>query len=259
MRTGRWRNGALLGVVVAALAYWREALTADAAVAAAAVGCVTFARGGLSGAAGLLAFFGSSTVLSRVGQKAKERMPLAQAKGSRRDAWQVLANGGVATLCFLLGKRYAAMCALAAASADTWATEVGMLAGGEPRLITTLRRVAPGTSGGVTPHGLLASVGGALTVGLTARNQWRAIVLGGLCGSLVDSLLGATLQGVYRCERCDVVTESALHQRCGAPTVHLKGLTWMTNDMVNLLATLAGAAIGWWRMPDTAGHVRGGS
>jgi uncharacterized protein (TIGR00297 family) len=254
-----WVFGALLGAAVAALAYWREALTASGGVAAAVVGCITFARGGLGGTAALLTFFGSSTVLSRLGQDHKERMPLAQAKGSRRDAWQVLANGGVATLCFLLQRPYAGIGALAAAGADTWATEIGLLAGHSPRLITTLRRVPPGTSGGVTPQGLLASVGGALVVGLTARAHWRAIVVAGLAGALVDSVLGATVQALYRCEECDVLTESAVHQRCGKATVHQRGFRWMTNDTVNLIATLGGATIGCLETPDAAGHVRGGS
>jgi uncharacterized protein (TIGR00297 family) len=254
-----WVFGAPLGAAVAALAYRRDALTASGAVAAAVVGCITFARGGLGGTAALLTFFASSTMLSRLGQNRKERMPLAQAKGSRRDAWQVLANGGVATLCFLLRRPHAGIGALAAAGADTWATEIGLLAGHSPRLITTLRPVPPGTSGGVTPQGLLASASGALVVGLTARAQWRATVLAGLAGALVDSLLGATVQAVYRCENCDVLTESVVHQRCGQLTVHQTGFRWMTNDTVNLVATLTGAAVGWLKTPDAAGHVRGGS
>jgi uncharacterized protein (TIGR00297 family) len=258
--------GGGLAAVVSGLAYWRRALTLDGAVAAAAVGWIVFARGGLAGAAALLAFFASSTLLSRVGQARKQRSPLAQAKGAQRDAWQVLANGGVATLCFGLGQRSAAIGALAAAGADTWATELGLLARQPPRLITTLRSVDPGTSGGVTPEGLLASLGGALTVGLGAtlfgvggRRALQGAVLAGVGGALVDSLLGATIQAVYRCPSCDISTEAPVHPRCGASTVHQHGLEWMTNDVVNLLATLAGAGIGLLQTPDAAGHVRGGS
>jgi uncharacterized protein (TIGR00297 family) len=244
---------------VGTIAYGRQALTADGAAAAVLVGCVTFARGGSSGAASLLSFFGSSTLLSRLGEKKKQALPLAQAKGARRDAWQVLANGGVATACFLVGQRLAGTSALAAAGADTWATEIGLLSRSAPRLITTLRTVPPGTSGGVTPQGLLASAAGALVVALSVPGRRRAVVAAGLGGALVDSVLGATLQVVYRCPQCDVSTEEALHARCGTPTIHQKGLRWMTNDAVNFLATLAGAAFGWLQTPDTARHVRGGS
>ena len=257
--------GGLLGAAVAALAYWRQALTRDGALTAAVVGWLTFARGGPTGTAALLTFFVSSTLLSRIGEQRKRALPLAQAKGARRDAWQVLANGGVATLCFGVGQPRAAIGALAAASADTWATELGMLAHRAPRLITTLRPVDTGTSGGVTPEGLLAGAGGALCVGLAASVPSRdaslvySAFVAGLAGAVIDSFLGATLQAGYRCPRCNVFTEGGIHATCGTPTLHERGLRWMTNDAVNLVATMVGAAIGGLKTPDAAGHVRGGS
>jgi uncharacterized protein (TIGR00297 family) len=260
-----WLIGAVLGAAVAALAYWRRALTADGAIAAAVVGCITFARGGRSGAAALLVFFGGSTALSRLGERRKQGLALAQAKGARRDAWQVLANGGAATLAICLGRPHAATGALAAAAADTWATELGLLARRPPRLITTLRAVAPGTSGGITPEGLLASIGGAVVVGATVaaldgdRRMVRSAAFSGMAGALVDSLLGATLQAVYWCPHCEALTEAPVHSRCGTRATYRRGLTWITNDTVNLLATLAGATIGQLQTPDAAGHVRGGS
>src|SRR5215468_2289021 len=133
-----WLLAAVLGSSVAALAYSRRTLTLDGAIAAVGVGTVVCARGGLRGSAGLLAFFVSSSALSRVGRARKQSAALAQAKGSRRDAWQVLANGGFAAVSVALGRHTAFVGALAAAGADTWATELGMLAAGQPRLITTL-------------------------------------------------------------------------------------------------------------------------
>ncbi len=245
----RWAVGGALGVAIAALAYSRRTLTLDGAVAAAGVGCLTFALGGLPAAGALLSFFGSSSALSRVGDARKRALPLAQSKGSQRDAWQVLANGGVATLCVVAGQPRGMVGALAAASADTWATELGLLATAPPRRITTLERVPAGTSGGVTLQGLGASVGGALVVGLghaLLGGGWSSVrraLAGGLGGALVDSLLGATLQAAYWCPRCQVPTEDALHAPCNAPTRLRGGFAWMTNDTVNLLATLSGAAI----------------
>ncbi len=55
---------------------------------------------------------------------------------------------------------------MAAVTADTWATELGVLAAQPPRLITTGRRVAPGASGGVTPAGTLAALAGAGFIGV---------------------------------------------------------------------------------------------
>ncbi len=117
----------------------------------------------------------------------------------------------------------------------------------------------------MTLQGLGGAFGGALAVGLAAaavRRNWRLIrsaVVAGLGGALIDSLLGATLQAEYRCPRCNAATEARVHKRCGTPAVHQRGVVWMTNDTVNLLATLAGAALGWWQTPDAAVHVRGGS
>ena len=257
---------ALLGGCVAALAYWRRALTLDGAMAAAAVGAVVFFRGGVPAAASLLAFFGSSSALSRLGHSRKASGPLAQAKGARRDAWQVLANGGIAALCIALGGRPGFVGALAAAGADTWATELGMLAARRPRLITTLRPVAPGASGGITPEGLMASMGGALVVG----SAWslfggggagvRVALVAGACGSLVDSVLGATVQALYRCPACGAASEAPHHTACDRPGRLVRGRAWITNDTVNALATLSGAAVASLvsPRPNAAGHVRGG-
>ena len=154
------------------LAGWSlGALSPGGAVAAGLVGGTVLARGGLPAAGALVAFFVTSSALGRYKARAKARRGvLAQAKGGRRDAWQVLANGGAGAVALALGGRRGApafLGALATAGADTWATELGLLASGPPRLVTTLRPVAPGTSGAVTPQGTLAAVGGALTVGAT--------------------------------------------------------------------------------------------
>jgi uncharacterized protein (TIGR00297 family) len=239
----RWLLAACLGSAIAAIAYSRRTLTLDGAVAAAGVGAIVFAKGGARGAAALLAFFVSSSALSRLGQRRKQQSTLAQAKGAQRDAWQVLANGGFAALSIAAGKPRAFVGALATAGADTWATELGMLARTRPRLLTTMRPVAPGTSGGVTLEGSLASAGGALVVGLVSGQVRRALIAG-IAGSLLDSLLGATLQAAYWCDACQVPAEEPLHVVCTSRTRRIKGSTAVNNDTVNAAATLAGALIG---------------
>jgi uncharacterized protein (TIGR00297 family) len=164
--------GPFLAAGAVGLAGWSlGALSPGGAVAAGLVGGTVLVRGGLPAAGALVAFFVTSSALGRYKVRAKARRGvLAQAKGGRRDAWQVLANGGAGAVALALGGRRGApafLGALATAGADTWATELGLLASGPPRLVTTLRPVAPGTSGAVTPQGTLAAVGGALTVGAT--------------------------------------------------------------------------------------------
>ena len=57
-------------------------------------------------------------------------------------------------------------------------------------------------------------------------------------------MLGATVQALYHCPRCSAETEEPVHRPCGQPTRLVRGYWWITNDTVNALATLAGAAIG---------------
>lgn len=260
MSLGGLALGLALAAGIAGLAYRAGALTRDGALGAVLVGGLTFAGGGLTAALLLIAFFVTSSGLSRLGGWRKQRLGETFSQRPRRNLAQVLANGGVAAgLALLHGLRpevrwLAGLTgALAAAAADTWATEVGMLFGRWPRLVTTGRRVPPGTSGGVTLEGTLASLagaaflaglGGALLGGhALAAGAWA----GGVAGALVDSLLGATVQAVYRCPACSLETEQHPRHRCGAATQQVRGWRWMNNDTVNLLATVTGAlvAITW--------------
>lgn len=206
----------------------------------------------------LLAFYLSSTLLSRFRRDAKrERAGDVVEKGGDRDIWQVAANGGVFTACAIAGALThlpvflgAGAGAIAASTADTWATEIGTLSRKMPRSIVSFRRVAAGTSGGITVAGLAASLAGSAFIALTttllgwpARTAMAAVA-GGIGGSIVDSVLGATLQSRRWCVTCDVGTERAVHG-CGTTTVPSGGLSWMTNDFVNLFCSLAGAFLGY--------------
>lgn len=249
-------GGFILAVVVAMGALAAGSLSRGGAITAMVVGTLTFGVGGPLPAVLLLLFFFSSTWLSRVGGAQKRRVAAAFAKGGRRDSGQVLANGGLAALLsvgysltgdsvWLAGLAGA----LAAVNADTWATELGVLARQAPRLITSSVCVEPGTSGAVSVPGLLAALGGALLISIPAAVFERApgLVLlgavGGVAGSLFDSLLGATVQAIYTCPACAKETERHPLHTCGTPTVPLRGWRWLDNDGVNFSASLAGALV----------------
>lgn len=249
--------GALVSAIVATIARRRGSLSASGALAAVVVGAA-IATAGAGCYLALLGFFVTSSALGRVGDARKARLRADYAKGDERDAWQVLANGGVAAACALiqcvrpdLDLAPAILGALATANGDTWATELGPLSTQSPRSLRTLRRVPAGTSGAVSGLGFAASAaGGALVgalVGLVTTGLWlRWVGLGAVCGAvgaLVDSLLGATVQASFRCPTCARACESARHT-CGAATVHVRGVSWLGNDAVNLGATLAGASLG---------------
>jgi uncharacterized protein (TIGR00297 family) len=245
-----------LAGLVAGAGWRRGALSADGALAATAVGAATFGAGGLDAGLGLIAFFVTGSALSRRKMVAGE---VESSKGHRRDAAQVFANGGVAALAALLGARGssrargATIGALAAAAADTWASEIGVRSPTPPRSIVTCQVVPPGTSGGTTPLGWAAAAAGALVVGATiavvgrdARSVGAILarsLAGGLVGTLVDSLAGATLQAAYRCPVCGTPAESpGMH--CGEPRLLVRGSSVITNDAVNLLGTVSGALVG---------------
>ena len=190
-------------------------LTGRGAAAALAVGLATVWGFGWRGVVLLLAFFVSSSLLS---------------EKTTRNERQVIANGGVAAVAALAGSWTAFAGALAAASADTWASEIGRRSRTPPRLITTGQPVPAGTDGGMT---VLGTAGGVVGAGFVAGCSvllprvmgpgsahpgwfWAVIAVAGGLGMVLDSLLGATLQGKTR---------------------------WLDNDAVNLLATLAGAAL----------------
>jgi uncharacterized protein (TIGR00297 family) len=249
--------GLILSVVIGYAGYRREALTRSGWLGAVIVGTSIFGFGGLDWGLLLIAFFVSSSLLTRYKESAKVAAAEAFAKGGPRDLGQALANGGVAAaialLSILTGEArllFAAFVgAVAEANADTWATELGILARQQPRLITNGRAVPAGASGGVTGFGTLSGLGGAALIGGLAalfRGDGRLLLVGaiaGLAGSLFDSLLGATVQAIYYSDKRGKETERPI-DRDGSPNRHLRGWRWMNNDVVNLLGTTVGSLIG---------------
>lgn len=248
--------GAVFAGAIALFAWRARALTRSGAIAAFAVGTLTYAAGTLGFTLVLLAFFVPSVLLSRFG-RARKRDLVDVGKHGARDAMQVLANGGVATACAVMwvltnDPRWAVAFAgaYAAATADTWGTEIGTLARRQPRSILTLRPVATGLSGGITLPGTLAEIAGAVWIGVAGLAGiatphvfvlW-AIPLGGIAGATLDSVLGATVQELRRCDACERACEVDPHG-CGTPTRLVRGVRGVSNDWVNFLATAAGAAV----------------
>jgi uncharacterized protein (TIGR00297 family) len=188
----------------------------------------------------LFAFLISGSILTR----------LATGSSARRTERQVMANGGVAAVAALAGSWVVMAGALAAATADTWATEIGAFSPYPPRLITTGTKLVRGASGGVTLLGTLGGIAGALVIALLAqaltlrgtKPRTTLIALAGIAGMLADSLIGATVQGMYECTACGARSERGDHV-CHAPVRLIKGWRWLDNDAVNLAATLVGAGV----------------
>ncbi len=251
--TARAALGFLIACVVALVAVRSRALTRDGGVAAVVVGTICVAAG-WSWAALLVVFFVTSSALSHVRGTARARLTESVvAKGGERDAMQVLANGGIFSLAALLslllpwaGWIPFGAGAIAASTADTWSSEIGTLSSTKPRLVTTWQRVPAGTSGAITPLGLVAALAGALLIALLVwAMRWPpgvaiAALVGGVAGALVDSFIGAIWQARRYCPRCDADTERSIHP-CGTTTHITGGISWLDNDGVNLMSCAAGA------------------
>ena len=260
--------GLLLSSLVGGLGYWRKALSASGLAGAILVGTTIFGFGGWIWGFVLVTFFISSSLLSRYRRDDKEYVATEFAKGSRRDLGQVLATGGpgaVLAIAFASQPEPVLLAAylgvMATVTADTWATELGVLSPVPPRLVTTGREVAPGSSGGVTSLGIWSSLAGALLIGAvaTALTQFASLargfgwslkavtypllaLAGGDVGSIFDSLLGATVQGIYYCDHCAKETERPVHH-CGHDTQLTRGWAWLNNDIVNLVSSSVGGLV----------------
>ena len=244
--------GFFCAILVAFLAYRAHSLNRSGALASVLVGSIVFGIGGWQWALLLLAFFISSSALSRAFKKRKLGLSEKFSKGSQRDAGQVFGNGGLATL--FAGLHYffptspwvwlAFAASLAAVNADTWSTELGVLNPHPPRMITNLGRVVEkGTSGGISLVGTLAALAGSALIGVLAGlfppfpAAWTVglwVTVAGFLGSLFDSLLGATVQAIYHCSTCNKETERYPVHTCGTQTTRKRGWDWLNNDIVNL-------------------------
>ena len=194
-------------------------------------------------------FFASSSLWSKFKKKQKEKLGDILEKGEQRDWVQVFANGSIASVASLLfyftndDVWMLAFCvAIAAANSDTWASEIGVLSKGNPIYLLSLQRIEKGTSGAVSLLGLVASVAGATFIAISSLvlfsiplvSSMILIISFGFLGSIVDTMLGATLQARYTCCTCGIVTEKRHH--CGARTKLTKGVEWCSNDVVNWLS-----------------------
>jgi len=226
----------ILSVVIATLlavrGYRHKSLSLDGAISGWFVGFLSMLASQRFGFL-LIAFFVTSSFLTKRGAKMKQKLEAGYKEGGRRNYVQVLANGGFGTLlaCLYLWHfgiapdhvvdfskdAYASFLATAylghyaCTNGDTWSSEIGILSRQKPRLITTFQIVPAGTNGGMTLNGTLAAAGGGVLIGVVfyvcglftvgdsmgSPSEARFVFVGmlaGLIGSALDSLLGATLQ-----------------------------------------------------------------
>ena len=199
---------AALTLLFAALGRAVRGVTTAGAIAGAVICFALLWAAGVGAFAALLTVFLLTWIATRFGYSRKQHLGTAEAR-SGRDALQVLANLGTAAGCAVAYATFrpdprlliAMGAALAEAAADTVSSEIGQALGGTPRLITTWRKVAPGTDGAITLAGTLAGAAAALAVAFVCALAhifaWKSLAVcagAGVAGMVFDSLLGATLE-----------------------------------------------------------------
>jgi len=247
----------LLPLTTGLIALKAKAVDFGGAIACILIGFLILIGGGLYWFTIMVVFFIVSTQFTKLRYSFKEELGFAQEKGGVRSWPNAMANGGVAAILavaeFLFGGGIygaAFLGAMASATADTLATEIGLLSKQKPKLITNLRKTVPiGTSGGVTPIGTISALFASFFIGAVATllgiveapyiKTLTLVTAGGIIGSIIDSILGATFQRIGLCKICQKTTEKLRH--CGKPSKRLRGLNFMDNNVVNFFSTLSGA------------------
>jgi uncharacterized protein (TIGR00297 family) len=244
--------GVVLAIIIGVVAFALRFLKASGAVATFLLASLVYGVGGWKWTVPILTFFILSSLLSKMGKSRKEGAESVFEKSGTRDVGQVAANGGVAGIVVLLQYLFQDvnfypiyLGTIAAVTADTWGTEIGTYFKGKTLSIITMRRVNPGTSGGVSFAGISGSILGAALVVLSG-SVWAGLgsvtvvaIVAGIIGSTADSIVGATVQAQYRCVVCGKNTERTTH--CNAPTEFIGGIRWMNNDFVNWVCAIVGA------------------
>ena len=196
----------LVTAAFATLAYALGMVSRSGALGGLLIGTIIYASLGPGGFAVLALFVVGGSVLTQLGYRSKQRAGTAQEQGGRRGARNALANCAVAVLCAVLAATTGAafftvafVASLGAAFADTSESEVGQLFGRTPRMITTWRKVPPGTDGAISLPGTFAGVTAAcltaalaLALNLLETPQTALLVtLAALLGTAADSFIGS--------------------------------------------------------------------
>ena len=250
---------ALIGVI----ALKSKALDLSGAIAAVVMGVIVLWCTKCEGFLLLLLFFVGCNVVGRLSRRIRKQSLgelTIEKKGSKRDAMQVLANGLMATLGALMwyctGKLSALVlfgASISEATSDTFAGELGRLSKRPPVSIRTLTPVPKGLSGGITLLGTACAFISSLGIGLSwaiffkdslgsTSDLWLSlsiISITGFIGCLVDSYLGACAQAHYRDPDTGELTEK--EYKDGKRLELAQGISWIDNDMVNLLSNVFSA------------------
>ena len=251
----RFALGLLSSALVAFAAHKKKALSGSGSISAAALGAMLTAFGGWELWVLMILFFLSAGAAGLIAKRSRQHLATFKEHSGPRNIRQVAANGGPALLAVLLGYvtknpvwLVSAAAAFSEATADTLASELGVLSKKPPVSIVTGKRMEPGVSGAVSGFGFAMSFLGALLIASVSwiplrhlPSSFWIISLSGFLGSLIDSLLGATIQAKFRCNFCGATVEKPHHH--GQPASHTGGWRICGNNLVNFLSGLCAVVV----------------
>lgn len=241
----------ILFILFLSFAAWKsKTLTKSGMIGAMFVGSAIHIGFSWEGLLLLGCFFVTSNMWGKIKSKRKDSLQDMLKKQDQRDIIQVFANGGVPAFIAVFSLVdtsnsiiYTVLfsISLAAANSDTWASEIGTLSKGQPRLLLTLKKVERGTSGAVSILGTFAAIAGACFIALVAvylfdLSMRILLVIGlfGFLGNIFDTILGQTVQVKYKCSACHKVTEKDIH--CQQHGLKTNSFSFLDNDAVNILS-----------------------
>lgn len=233
--------------VVGSIGYIKGTVDKSGLTAGILVGSLFALAGGYAAVTMLLTFFLLGSLLTRYRYSYKERIGAAEPGGGARGWKSVFSNLFFPSLALSLhhiaDRTYllAFLSSLSCSLADTLASELGPLDRRGPWMITSLRKVPHGTSGAISIIGTFSSFLGSFIIPLEAflfgMVDLPTLLLSstlGFLSSLVDSLLGATLQARFICEHGSIVEDPS---SCRGKATHFSGIPWIDNHSVNLIST----------------------
>lgn len=253
--------GFALSLFIAGLAYLKKSLTLSGMIAALFFGTLIYMFGQFLVWSALIAFFISSSLLTKLHEKKDVEGINIDKKG--RNYVQVISNALVATIFLIIYRLttqniflIASVVSIATSNADTWASEIGVLSKGKTFSILNFKIMEKGSSGAVSILGLIASMLGAFFIGVVFTTiyatfhdfEWvtlltygMIITIGGFIGALLDSYLGLLVQAKYKGKQSGRIFE--LKKIPGEQAILISGITFITNDAVNFLSGLFSSII----------------
>ncbi|MGZ7043257.1 MAG: TIGR00297 family protein [Methanobacterium sp.] len=211
----------ILVVIVGFLTYVRKALDLYGSIFMIIMGIIIIFTAGINWLLLIFVFLLLGLVSTKYRHQYKKEIGVYE---GTRSVKNVISNGIVPFVMAAFGNYAGFIGSIAVATADTLASEIGVV-DRFPRLISSFKKVPPGTDGGVSPIGTAAGIIGAGIIGVCAYflgitadpfNALKIAVIAGTLGCFIDSILGAVLES----------------------------RNYITNEHVNLFATIAGAILG---------------